>query len=70
MSGDTLAQSDTLVNAKWQSKQGYFFQGEEEERKVDHCLRSRGRRSRHRVCGLNGPRGNPLYARAIKNDLA
>lgn len=53
MSGDTLARSDTLVNAKWQGKQGYFFLKEEGS---DRCLRSRVRGSRHRVCGLNRPR--------------
>lgn len=53
MSGDTLARSDTLVNAKWQGKQGYFFS---EKEGSDRCLRSRVRGSRHHVCG---PRGNP-----------
>lgn len=46
MSGDTLARSDTLVNAKWQGKQDYFFLKEEGS---GRCLRFRVRGSRHRI---------------------
>lgn len=58
MSGDTLARSDTLVNAKWQGKQGYFFSKEEGGNRTALSSVSRVRGSRHRVYGLNEPRGN------------
>lgn len=61
MSGNTLARSDTLVNVKWQGKQGYFFSKKEggSRTALSYVFRSRVRGSRHRVYELNGPRENP-----------
>lgn len=71
MSGDTLARSDTLVNAKWQGKQGYFFSEEEGSRTAllsvfilaweEVVTESADSTDQERI---------PLYARAIKNELA
>lgn len=68
MSGDTLARSDTLVNAKWQGKQGYFFSKEEGGSRTAllSVFHSRVRGSRHRVYGLNGPRENPFLRASDK----